>query len=153
MPIAQAQVVLGTDGGLALKVQQTKLPEFWGQKDKDIAANEFVKRVDNNWTDYFGLALRGSAKTWLDSQIMLKNIVGDQEHLMIICPFFKEEFEIKSDDKLILDGLEHIAMWPFNIVPEFFGYLNKINRIIMDAYKSNTLMPAEPVSDINVNVI
>jgi len=96
VPIAQAQVVLGTDGGLALKVQQTKLPEFWGQKDKDIAANEFVKRVDNNWTDY--------------SQIMLKNIVGDQEHLTIIRPFFKEEFEIKSDDKLILDGLEHIAM-------------------------------------------
>ena len=111
MPIAQAQVVLGTDGGLALKVQQTKLPEFWGQKDKDsIAANEFVKRVDNNWTDYFGLALRGSAKTWLDSQIMLKNIVGDQEHLTIIRPFFKKEFAIKSDDKLILDGLEHIAM-------------------------------------------
>jgi hypothetical protein len=84
---------------------------------------------------------------------MLKNIVGDQEHLTIIRPFFKEEFAIKSDDKLILDGLEHIAMWPFNIVPEFFGCLNKINRIIMDAYKSNTLMPAEPVPDINVNVI
>jgi hypothetical protein len=28
----------------AIKIQQTKLPEFWGQKDKDsIAANEFVK--------------------------------------------------------------------------------------------------------------
>jgi hypothetical protein len=50
------------------KVEQTKLPEFWGQKDKDsITANEFVKQVDrmmsaNNWSDKiafdnFGLAL------------------------------------------------------------------------------------------------
>ncbi len=68
VPIVQAQVVQGTDGGMAVKVQQTKLPEFWGQKDKDsITANEFVKRVDkmmsaNNWPnkmafDNFGLAL------------------------------------------------------------------------------------------------
>jgi hypothetical protein len=35
VPIVQAQVVQGADGGMAVKVQQTKLPEFWGQKDKD----------------------------------------------------------------------------------------------------------------------
>jgi hypothetical protein len=47
VPIVQAQVVQGADGGMAVKVQQTKLPEFWSQKDKDsISANEFVKRVD-----------------------------------------------------------------------------------------------------------
>ncbi len=28
VPIVQAQVVQGADGGIALKVQQTKLPEF-----------------------------------------------------------------------------------------------------------------------------
>jgi len=32
---------------MAVNVQQTKLPEFWGQKDKDsITAKKFVKRVD-----------------------------------------------------------------------------------------------------------
>jgi hypothetical protein len=47
VPIAQAQVVQGVDGGLALKAQQTKLPKFWGQKDKDsLTGNELVKRVD-----------------------------------------------------------------------------------------------------------
>jgi hypothetical protein len=47
VPIVQAQVVQGADGGMAFKVQQTKLPEFWGQKDNhSITANEFVKRVD-----------------------------------------------------------------------------------------------------------
>jgi hypothetical protein len=87
--IVHAQVIHGTNGGMALKVQRTKLPEFWGQKDKDfITANEFVKQVKwvdkiksaNNWSDKiafknFALALRGSANTWLDSLIMLKKII------------------------------------------------------------------------------
>ncbi len=70
-------MVQGADGGMVVKVQQNKLPEFWGQKDKDsITANEFVKRVvkmmsANNWSvkiafNNFGLALKGSANTWLD---------------------------------------------------------------------------------------
>ena len=119
----QAQVVQGADGGMAVKVHQKKLPEFWGQKDKDsITANEFVKRVDkmmsaNNWSnkiafDIFGLALHGSANTWLDSQVTLMKIVGDQERWTIIWPFFKEEFATESDDKLILDGLAHMPMRP-----------------------------------------
>jgi hypothetical protein len=78
VPIVQAQVVPGANGNMDLKIQQTKLPEFWGQKEKDsILANEFVKRVDkmmsaNNWSDKvafdnFRLALKGEANTWLDS--------------------------------------------------------------------------------------
>jgi hypothetical protein len=90
VPIVHAQVVPNADGGMAVKVQQSKLPEFWGQKDKDsITANKFVKWVDkmasaNGWSDKiafdnFGLALRGSANTWLDTQVILKRISGDRE--------------------------------------------------------------------------
>jgi len=61
-----------------------------GKKDKDsIAAKEFIKHIDkmmsaNNWSDKvafdnFTLALRGSANTWLDSQITLKNITREQK--------------------------------------------------------------------------
>ncbi len=116
---------------MAIKVQQTKLPQFLGQKDKDsITANKFVKRVDkmmsaNNWSDKiafdnFGLALCGSANTWLDSQVMLKKIFGDQEQWMIIRPFFKEEFATESDDKLILDRLAHMAMHSTENIHDFF---------------------------------
>jgi hypothetical protein len=95
VPIVQAQVVPGAKGNMDLKIQQTKLPEFWGQKEKDsISGNEFVKRVDkimsaNNWSDKvafdnFGLALKGEANTWLDSQVILKKIVGDRECWTII---------------------------------------------------------------------
>jgi hypothetical protein len=70
--VAHAQAVQGANGGINLKVKKAKLPEFWGQKDKDsIAAAEFAKRIDwimsaNGWTDEeayhnFGMALCGSA--------------------------------------------------------------------------------------------
>jgi hypothetical protein len=69
----------------------------------------------NNWSDKvafdnFGLALKGEAITWLDSQVILKKIVGDRECWTIIWPFFKEGFTTESDDKLILDGLAHMAI-------------------------------------------
>jgi hypothetical protein len=137
VPIVQAQVVPNPNGNMDLKIQQTKLPEFWGQKDKDsISANEFVKRVDkmmsaNIWSDKvafdnFGLALKVEANTWLDSQVMLKKIVGDRERWTIIRHFFKEEFATESDDKLILDGLAHMAMRPSENVRSFFRHLNKL---------------------------
>jgi hypothetical protein len=158
VPIVQAQVVPNANGNMDLKIQQTKLPEFWGQKEKDsISANEFVKRVDkmmsaNNWSDKvafdnFGLALKGEANTWLDSQIVLKQIEGDRERWTIICPFFKEEFATESDDKLILDGLAHMAMRPSENVRSFFGRLNKVNTVIVDAYHGYTLTPPDPVID------
>ncbi len=153
----QAQVVQGADGGMAVKVQQTKLPEFWGQKEKvSISANEFIKRVDkmmsaNNWTDKvafdnFELALKGEANTWLDSQVLLKKIVGDRERWSIR-PFFKEEFATEFDDKLILDGLAHMAMRPIENVRSFFGRLNKVNTVILDAYQSYMLTPHDPAVD------
>jgi hypothetical protein len=46
--INPAQVVHGADGAIALKVEQTKLPEFWGIRTKDsITANKFIRRIDN----------------------------------------------------------------------------------------------------------
>jgi hypothetical protein len=146
-----------------LKIQQTKLPEFWGQKEKDsISANEFVKRVDklksaNNWSekvafDNVGLALKGEANVWLDSQVTLKHIEGDREQWSIIRPYFKEEFATESDDKLILDGLAHMAMRPTENVRSFFGRLNAVNKVIKDAYDSYTIKPAAPVPDNNGNI-
>jgi len=77
--INQAQVVQGADGAIALKVEQTKLPEFWGNKTKDsITANEFVKRINNmaktnNWADNiafsnFAMALHRYANTLLTAK-------------------------------------------------------------------------------------
>jgi len=62
----------------------------------------------------------------------------------IIRPFFKEEFTTESDDKLILDGLAHTAMCPMENVRDFFGRLNNVNTVILDAYQGYTLAPQDP---------
>jgi hypothetical protein len=163
VPIVQAQLQQNPNGNIDLKLQQTKLPEFWGQKEKDsISAHEFVKRVDkmasaNNWSDKVafdnvGLALKGQANVWLDSQITIQHVEGDREQWSIIRPFFKEEFATESDDKLILDGLAHMQQRSTENVRSFFGCLNKVNRVIINAYHGYTLTPANPPVDATGNI-
>jgi hypothetical protein len=158
--VAHAHAVQGANGGINLKVEKAKLPEFWGQKDKDsIAAAELAKRIDwiisaNGWTDEeayhnFGMALRGSANIWLESMVTLQKIRGDRERWSIIKPLFKAEFAVETDDKLILDGLAHMAMRPSENVCDYFGRLNKTNKIIMEGKRSYSLLPAKPVPQAN----
>jgi len=106
-------------------------------------------RSDKVAFDNFSLALQGSSNMLLDSQITLKKIISDRKHWTIIRPFFKEEFATESNDKLILDGLAHMVMCSSENIWDFFGRLNKVNCIILDAYKSYSLMPAEPAPDAN----
>jgi hypothetical protein len=157
--VPHAQAVQGPNG-LQLRVEKAKLPEFWGQKDKDsIPAAEFAKRIDwnvqaNGWTDEeaysnFGMALRGSADIWLESMITLQKIQGARAHWSIIKPFFKAEFAIQTDDKLILDGLAHMAMKKTENVHDYFGRLNKTNNIIMEGKCQYTLLPPKPVVQAN----
>ncbi len=80
----------------------------------------------------------------------MEDITGDRRAWTIIRPFFKAEFPIKSDDKRILDGLAHLAMKQTENVRDYFGRLNMVNMIIMEAYESYTVLPAEPVLTGNV---
>jgi hypothetical protein len=157
--VPHAQAVQGPNG-LQLRVEKTKLPEFYSEKDKDsIAAAEFAKRIDwnvaaNGWTDKeaysnFGMALRGSANIWLESMITLQEIEGPRARWSIIKPFFKAEFAIQTDDKLILDGLAHMAMKKSENVRDYFGRLNKTNNIIMEGKCQYTLLPPKPVVKAN----
>jgi hypothetical protein len=55
--VVQQQVPAGAQTTLAFKVEQSKLPEFFGQKGKDtITAIVSIRRIDdlartNNWSD------------------------------------------------------------------------------------------------------
>jgi len=80
---------------------------------------------------------------------MLSKIKGDCKCWTIIPPLFKAEFTIESDDKLILDGLTHLAMKNSQNFRDYFGHLNKTNRIILDTHKNYTLVPQRPAPDGN----
>ncbi len=134
-----------------------RVPEIRTVEDlrdlQDFAIANKVERVRAAIEfDNVGLALKGEANVWLDSQVTLKHIEGDREQWSIIRPYFKEEFATESDDKLILDGLAHMAMRPTENVRSFFGRLNAVNKVIKDAYDSYTIKPAAPVPDNNGNI-
>jgi hypothetical protein len=42
-------------------------------------------------------------------------------------------------------------MWPTENVRSFFGHLNKVNTVILDAYQGYTLTPADPAIDATGN--
>jgi len=87
--VVQQQVPAGAQTTLAFKVEQSKVPEFFGQKGKDtITAIVSIRRIDdlartNNWSDtvtYTNVAntLRGFAHDWLFTTVEMLDWEGDQ---------------------------------------------------------------------------
>ncbi len=74
--MVQQNVPAGAQTTLAFKVEQSKVPDYWGQKAKDtVTASVFIRKIDNlartnNWNDttsYANVAnaLKGFARDWL----------------------------------------------------------------------------------------
>jgi hypothetical protein len=94
-----AQQILANTN-VTLKTEVVKLPEFYGQPDKDtISAMEFMARIDecqvtNEWNDTttfsnFWLALRGQADKWLSSIVCHLQLTAAQKTWTRIQPIFK----------------------------------------------------------------
>jgi hypothetical protein len=55
--VVQQNVPAGAQTTLAFRVEQSKIPDFWGQKAKDtVTAIVFIRKIDdlarsNNWND------------------------------------------------------------------------------------------------------
>jgi hypothetical protein len=55
--VVQQNVPAGAQTTLAFRVEQSKIPDFWGQKAKDtVTAIFFIRKIDdlarsNNWND------------------------------------------------------------------------------------------------------
>jgi len=119
--VVQQQVPAGAQTTLAFKVEQTKIPEYFGQKNKDtISALNFICRIDdltrtNNWSDtvtYSNVAnsLSGFARKWLFSTVDMLDYTADQLTWMNIKPRFQIQFAVQTDDKLIIKGLSNLAI-------------------------------------------
>jgi hypothetical protein len=78
--VVQQNVPAGAQATLAFKVEQSKVPEFIGQKSKGtISAIVFIRRIDNlartnNWNDtttntYVANTLRSFARGWLYAMV------------------------------------------------------------------------------------
>jgi hypothetical protein len=108
---------------LAFKVEHSRVPEFFGQQNKDtITEIVFIRRIDNlartnNWSDtitYSNVAnsLRGFARDWLFATVEMLDWEGDQLTWTNLKPRFQYQFATQTDDSLIIEGLSNLAMKP-----------------------------------------
>jgi len=86
----QLNAPTGAQMTLAFKVEQSKIPEFYGQKSKDnIMAIIFIRKIDNlartnrwnNTTTYTNVAntLKGFARDWLFATVEMLDWEGDMD--------------------------------------------------------------------------
>jgi hypothetical protein len=128
-----------------LRVEQNKIPEFFGAKSKDtISAVDFIRRLEdlaktNRWMDaqtyhYFANSLRNPAREWLSS-IVQWNL--DKNIRLLWSNFkdlFKQEYAVQTNDKLILEGLSNLAMKPNETTNELLTRITRTTWVIRESF-------------------
>ncbi len=138
---------------LAFKVEQSKIPEFFGQKGKDnITAIVFIRKIDdlahtNRWTDtatYANMAnnLKGFARDWLFATVEMLDWTASQLTWMNFKPRFQWQFATQTDKKMIMEGLSNLAMKLGESTGELLAWITKTMVIMKDSYASYENKPA-----------
>ncbi len=97
-----------------LRVEQNKIPEFFGTKSKDtISAADFIRQLEdlaktNRWSDaqtyyHFTNSLWNPAREWLSSVVDWDNDEHDQPLWSNFKDVFKQEYAIQTNERLILE--------------------------------------------------
>ena len=100
IPAAPAAAGANAPASFNLRVEQNKIPEFFGAKSKDtISAADYIRRLEdlaktNRWTDaqtyhHFANSLRNPAREWLSSIVDWNT----DENARLVWSDFKEPFK------------------------------------------------------------
>jgi hypothetical protein len=115
-------VPAGAQTTLAFIVEQSNIPDFWGQKAKDtVTAIIFIRKIEdlartNNWNDattYANVAnaFKGFARDWLFATADMLDWTEAQLTWTNLKPTFQKQFATQTDDKQIIDGF---LIWPWD---------------------------------------
>jgi hypothetical protein len=143
--VVQQNVPAGAQTMLAFRVEQSKVPDFWGQKAKDnVTAIVFIRKIDNlartnNWNDTTAYAnvpnpLKGFARDWLFAMAEMLDWSADQLTWTNLKPRFQKQFVTQTDDKLIIDGLPNLAMGLNEMTGELLARITNTMVIIKESY-------------------
>jgi hypothetical protein len=145
----------------AFKVEQSKIPKFFGQKGKDnITAIVFIRKIDdlactNRWNDmttYANMAntLKGFARDWLFASVEMLDWTADQLTWTNLKPRFQRQFATQTDEKMIIKGLSNLAMKPNESTGELLARITNTMVILKDSYASYENKLAAPAHhDVN----
>ena len=146
---------------LAFKVEQSKIPEYFGQKGKDnITAIVFIRKIEdlartNRWTDattYANVAnnLKGFAREWLFATTEMLDWTPAQLTWTNLKPRFQRQFATQTDEKMIMEGLSNLAMKPGELTGELLARITNTMVIIKESYASYENKPPAPANfDVN----
>jgi len=146
---------------LAFKVEQSKIPEYFGQKGKDnITAIVFIRKIEdlartNRWTDattYANVAnnLKGFAREWLFATTEMLDWTPAQLTWTNLKPRFQRQFATQTDEKMIMEGLSNLAMKPGESTGELLARITNTMVIIKESYASYENKPPAPAHfDVN----
>jgi hypothetical protein len=146
---------------LAFKVEQSKIPEYFGQKGKDnITAIVFIRKIEdlartNCWNDatmYANVAnnLKGFARDWLFATAEMLDWTPAQLTWTNLKPRFQRQFATQTDEKMIMEGLSNLAMKPGESTGELLARITNTMVIIKDSYASYENKPPAPANfDVN----
>ena len=150
-PVPPQNVVVqpGPQGQINLKVEQSKLPVFYGIRTKDtITAAHMIERVEalqitNTWSDedtfhHFSLALQGSAQEWVRTQQHLHE--NPAKTWTFIMPLFRANFAAQEDDSALLDQLRTIAMKGQENITDYGNRVSRLIELLTDKFD----VPAKP---------
>jgi hypothetical protein len=151
----------GAQATLAFKVEQSKIPEYFGQKSKDsITAIVFIRKIEdlartNRWTDattYANVAnnLKGFAREWLFATTEMLDWTPAQLTWTNLKPRFQRQFATQTDEKMIMEGLSNLAMKPGESTGELLARITNTMVIIKESYASYENKPPAPANfDVN----
>jgi len=149
---ARAQTIL------AFRVEQSKIPEFWGQKAKDtVTAIVFIRKIEdlartNTWNDattYANVAnaFKRFAREWLFTMADMLDWTEAQLTWTNLKPRFQKQFATQTDDKQIIDGLSNLAMGPNETTGELLARITNMMVIIKESYAAYDNKVPEPPTD------
>ena len=151
-------VPAGAQTTLAFRVDQSKIPEFWGQKSKDtVTAIVFIRKIEdlartNHWTDtatYANVAngFKGFAREWLFATADMLDWTDAQLTWTNLKPRFQKQFATQTDDKQIIEGLSNLAMGPTETTGELLARITNLMVIIKESYAAYNNKAPEPPTD------
>jgi hypothetical protein len=143
---------------LAFRVEQSKIPDFWGQKAKDtVTAIVFIRKIDdlarsNNWNDtttYANVAnaFKGFARDWLFATADMLDWTEAQLTWTNLKQRFQKQFATQTDDRQIIDGLSNLAMGPNETTGELLARITNTMVIIKESYTAYDNKVLEPPTD------
>jgi hypothetical protein len=148
-------VPAGAQTTLAFLVDQSKIPEFWGQKAKDtVTAIVFIRKIEdlartNHWTTYANVAnaFKGFAQEWLFATADMLDWTEAQHTWKNLKPRFQKQFATQTDDKQIIEGLSNLAMGPNETTGELLARITNLMVIIKESYAAYNNKAPEPPAD------